>query len=97
MPVRASFGIKRPAFTRGHGGGASPHIQLHPLQTREAFLLKGAPCGMQHPMLPGAWGEQSHKPKPPHPKTSAPTSQTFHAVFQRFVHLFYAREGILWD
>ena len=27
MPVRAQFGIKRPAFTRGHGGDASPHIQ----------------------------------------------------------------------
>ena len=23
---------------------------------------------MQHPMLPGAWGEQPHKPKPPHSK-----------------------------
>ena len=27
MPARAEFGIKRPAFTWGHGGDASPHIR----------------------------------------------------------------------
>ena len=32
MPARASFGIKRPAFTWGHGGDASPHIQPPPLR-----------------------------------------------------------------
>ena len=47
MPEGASFGIKRPAFTRGHGGGAGPHIQLHPLQTREVFLLKRASFGVK--------------------------------------------------
>ena len=35
-------------------------------------------------MLPGAWGEQPHKSNPPHPKTSAPVSQTFQAVFSAF-------------
>ena len=57
------------------------------------FLRREAQFGMQHPMLPGAWGEQPHKPKPPHPKTSAPVFQTFQAVFQRFLHLFYARKA----
>ena len=32
MPVRAEFGIKRPAFTWGYGGGVSPHIQPPPLR-----------------------------------------------------------------
>ncbi len=40
MPVREQFGIKRPAFTWGHGGDASPHIQPHPLQTCAGLRLR---------------------------------------------------------
>ena len=43
--------------------------------------------------LPGRGGGIS-----PHiAKISAPIPQTFQVVFQRFLHLFYARKGILWD
>ena len=34
------------------------------------FMPERASLGMQHPVLPGAWGEQPHKSKPPHPKPS---------------------------
>ena len=39
-------------------------------QLPPGFMPERASRGMQHPMLPGAWGEQPHKPKPPHPKIS---------------------------
>ena len=91
------MGLNALRLRGGMGAAQAPISELHPLQTHEAFMPTRAPFGMQHPMLPGAWGEQPHKPKPPHLKTSAPTSQTFHAIFQHFLHLFYAREGILWD
>ena len=42
MPARASFGIKRPAFTRGHGGGVSPHIRsASPANPRSLYARKG--------------------------------------------------------
>ena len=47
MPVRAQFGIKRPAFTRGHGGGVSPHIQPHTLQTCADFMPEGHNLGVR--------------------------------------------------
>ena len=37
---KAQFGIKRPAFTRGHGGDVSPHIQPHTLQTCAGFYFR---------------------------------------------------------
>ena len=37
---KAQFGIKRPAFTRGHGGDASPHIRPHTLQTCGGFYFR---------------------------------------------------------
>ncbi len=54
----------------GRGGGISPHMKalLH-------CFLKSSPqdlmplrvsFGMQHPMLPRAWGEQPHKAKTPY-------------------------------
>ena len=96
-PKGHRLGLNALRLRGGMGAAQAPISEPHPLQTREAFMPARASFGMQHPMLPGAWGEQSHKPKPPHPKTSAPTSQTFHAVFQCFLHLFYARKGIVWD
>ena len=134
MPGRALFGIKRPAFTRGHGGDASPHIQRLSTNVRKScakrtmgvalplpgrgggisphmkafvgYFLKSSPqslcpeghhLGCNIPCCRGRKGEQPHKPKPPPPKTSTPVFQTFQAVFQRFLHLFYAREGIIGD
>ena len=47
MPERAQFGIKRPAFTRGHGGGVSPHIQPHTLQTCADFMPEGHNLGVR--------------------------------------------------
>ena len=41
MPVRASFGIKRPAFTWGHGGDASPHIRRLFTNVRSLYARKG--------------------------------------------------------
>ena len=42
MPVRAQFGIKRPAFTWGHGGDASPHIRnVSPANPRSLYARKG--------------------------------------------------------
>ena len=89
-PKGRNLGLNALRLRGGMGAAQAPISELHPLQTREAFLLKRAPCGMQHPMLPGAWGEQSHKPKPPHSK-----------IFTRFLKIisagFYARKGIIWD
>ena len=39
------------------------------------FLRREAQFGMQHPMLPRAWGEQPHKPKPPHENILTPFSK----------------------
>ena len=64
-PKGRNLGLNALRLRGGMGAAQAPISEPHPLQTREAFLLKRAPCGMQHPMLPGAWGEQSHKPKPP--------------------------------
>ena len=134
MPVRAEFGIKRPAFTWGHGSDASPHIQRPSTNVRKScaertmgvalplpgrgggisphmkafvgYFLKSSPqslcpeghhLGCNIPCCRGRKGEQPHTPKPPPPKTSTPVFQTFQAVFQRFLHLFYAREGIIGD
>ena len=44
---RAEFGIKRPAFTRGYGGGASPHIQPHPFQSWADFMPEGHNLGVR--------------------------------------------------
>ena len=100
---RALFGIKRPAFTWGHGDGASPHIRRRCCECAQVlrgahggsgpatagvwgrhqpphsktsalfskiisagFMPARASLGMQHPMLPGAWGEQPHKAKTPY-------------------------------
>ena len=52
---------------------------------------------MQHPMLPGAWGEQPHKTTPHIQKPLRQFPKHFKLFFQRFLHLFYAREGIVWD
>ena len=54
------------------------------------FLRLKAQFGMQHPMLPGAWGEQPHKSNPPHESILTPLSKNH-------LHRFYAREGIVWD
>ena len=69
------MGLNALRLRGGMGAAQAPISEPHPLQTREAFLLKRAPCGMQHPMLPGAWGEQPHKPKPPHSKIFTPFSK----------------------
>ena len=45
------------------------------------FLRRKAQFGMQHPMLPGAWGEQPHKINPSHPKTSASFSKSNRLCF----------------
>ena len=60
---RASFGIKRPAFTRGHGGGVSPHIQLHTSQICVTFMLERASCKMQHPCCRAGRAEKPHRKK----------------------------------
>ena len=57
-----------------------------------ALALREAHSG-SGPATAGAWGRH----QPPHRKISAPGPQTFQAVFQRFLHLFYARKGITWD
>ena len=45
MPVRALFGIKRPTFTRGHGGDASPHIRTaSPASPRSLYAQKSILC-----------------------------------------------------
>ena len=41
MPERASFGIKRPVFTWGHGGDASPHIRRIFANMRSLYARKG--------------------------------------------------------
>ncbi len=42
MPVRAQFGIKRSAFTRGYGGDASPHIRTaSSAKPRSLYAQKG--------------------------------------------------------
>ncbi len=56
MPEGASFGIKRPAFTRGSGGGASPHIQLHPCKPAKSLCLKGYLLGAKALRLRGSAG-----------------------------------------
>ena len=39
---KAQFGIKRPAFTRGHRGDASPHIRsVSPAKPRSLYARKG--------------------------------------------------------
>ena len=49
MPERASFGIKRPAFTRGHGGGVSPPLRQNGIEVRRGrrddFRDSGQYCG----------------------------------------------------
>ena len=54
----------------GHGGGISPHMKalLHCFlkSSPQDLMPARASLGMQHPMLPGAWGEQPHKAKTPY-------------------------------
>ena len=96
-PKGHHLGLNALRLRGGMGAAQAPISELHPSQTREAFMLKRAPCGMQHPMLPGAWGEQPHKPKPPHSKISAPFSKRNRLCFIKNLRRFYARKGILWD
>ena len=62
-----------------HGGMGATQAPIYndPLRMCEAFMPARASLGMQHPMLPEAWGEQPHKTNPPYSKTSAPVSQIF--------------------
>ena len=53
MPARASFGIKRSAFTRGHGGGVSPNIQRPSTNVRKSCAERT--MGVALP-LPGCGG-----------------------------------------
>ena len=62
MPERASFGIKRPVFTRGHGDGASPHIRRCFANVRKSCAKRT--MGVALP-LPGCGGGISpHFQKP---------------------------------
>ena len=71
---RALFGIKRPAFTWGHGDGASPHIRRRCCEC--AQVLRGAHGG-SGPATAGVWGRH----QPPHSKTSALFSKIISAGF----------------
>ena len=80
---RAEFGIKRPAFTRGHGGGASPYIQRPFANVRKSCTERTV--GVALP-LPGRGGGIS-----PHMKT-------FLRCFLKIISTrSYARKGITWD
>ena len=46
---------------RGGMGAAQAPIYNDSSRMCEAFMPARASLGMQHPMLPGAWGEQPHK------------------------------------
>ena len=83
MPERASFGIKRPAFTRGHGGGASPHIRRPSTNVRKSCAERT--MGVALP-LPGCGGGIS-----PHIQKSL-------RYFLKIISTrSYARKSILWD
>ena len=82
-PQGHRLGLNALRLRGGMGAAQAPIYEAYPLQTREAFMPKRASLGMQHSMLPGAWGEQPHKTKPPHSKTSTPVSKTFQAVFSK--------------
>ena len=76
-----------PATAGVWGWHQPPHKSILTLLSKiicAGLMPARASLGMQHPMLPGAWGEQPHKTNPPPPKTSAPVSQTFQAVFSAF-------------
>ena len=60
---------------RGGMGATQALISDESLRMCEAFMPARASFGMQHPMLPGAWGEQPHKSNPPHESTLAPFSK----------------------
>ena len=66
MRREAQLGIKRPAFTRGVRGRRKPPHRAGFFAKVRRFYARRASFGMQHPMLPGAWGEQPHKRKPQH-------------------------------
>ena len=74
MPVRAQFGIKLPAFTWGHGGGASPHIRsVSPANPRNLYAQKGI-----------IWDATSHVAGGvgrAAPQTKAPTPKNLYAIF----------------
>ena len=82
MPERASFGIKRPVFTRGHGDGASPHIRRRFTNVRKSCAKRT--MGVALP-LPGRGGGISLHMK------------AFVCYFLKSLHKVYARKGITWD
>ena len=85
----------------GRGGGISPHMKalLH-------YFLKSSPqplCPQGHHLgcnIPCCWGRGASSPTKQLPHIQKPLRQFpkhFKLFFQRFLHLFYAREGIVWD
>ena len=131
---RAEFGIKRPAFTRGHGGDASPHIQRLSTNVRKScakrtmgvalplpgrgggisphmkafvgYFLKSSPqplCPQGHHLgcnILCCRGRGASSPTKQNPRIQKPLrqfSKYSKLFFQRFLHLFYTRKGIVWD
>ena len=82
MPARASLGIKRPAFTWGHGGGVSPHIRsVSPASPRSLYARKGI-----------AWDATSHVAGGvgrAAPQNKTPTSKNLCASFPKLSKLFF--------
>ena len=74
MPERASFGIKRPAFTRGHGGGVSPHIRTASLANPRSLYAHEGTLWDATSYVAGGVGRAV-------PQTKAPTSKHLCAVF----------------
>ena len=74
MPERASFGIKRPAFTRGYGGGASPHIRTEPLANPRSLYAQKSTMWDATSHVAGGVGRAA-------PQTKAPTFKNLYAVF----------------
>ena len=90
MPERAQLGIKRPAFTRGCGGGVSPRTGQDSLRRCAGFMPAGHSLGCNILCCRGRG-------------VSSPTNQntSMKAFLYRFLKIifagFYARKGILWD
>ena len=74
MPERAFFGIKRPAFTRGHGDGASPHIRTTPLTNPRSLYAQKSILWDATSYVTGDVGRAV-------PQTKAPTPKNLCAVF----------------
>ena len=86
MPARAQFGIKRPAFTRGYGGDASPHIRTaSPAKPRSLYAQKGITWDATF-YVAGGVGRAA-------PQNKSPTSKNLCASFQNISSCFSKENG----